>query len=370
MALFNKPARQAETETFRCDTSGVHDGCCGRRTFLTGMAALGASAFVGSRNSAAQTPPAPAKPFRIDVHHHISSPAFIKEIAGRHTGQVPLMKWTPQQSIDDMDQGGVATAILSVSEPSVFFGNYDAAVALARETNDYGAKVISDYPGRFGMFGTLPLPNVDGSLREIAYVLDTLKFDGVCMMTDYDGKFLGDPAFTPVMEELNRRKAIVYTHPFRNACCRNLVPDVFEPIIELGTDTTRTIASLVFSGTAARFPDIKFIFSHGGGTLPFLVQRFQFLPTVRKDLQARIPEGVMHYLQGFYYDTASASTIYPLSSLTKLVPSAQIVFGTDFPFLTAKATAAELRATGLFTAADLQAIERGNAERLMPKYRT
>jgi 6-methylsalicylate decarboxylase len=100
------------------------------------------------------------------------------------------------------------------------------------------------------------------------------------------------------------------------------------------------------------------------------VQRFQFLPTVRKDLQARIPEGVMHYLQGFYYDTASASTIYPLSSLTKLVPSAQIVFGTDFPFLTAKATAAELRATGLFTAADLQAIERGNAERLMPKYRT
>src|ERR1700756_2118158 len=130
------------------------------------------------------------------------------------------------------------------------------------------------------------------------------------------------------MEELNRRKTVVYTHPFRNACCRNLVPDVFEPIIELGTDTTRTIASLVFSGTATKCPDIQFIFSHGGGTLPFLVQRFQFLPTVRKDLQARIPEGIMHYLQGFYYDTASASTIYPLSSLTKLVPSAQIVFGT------------------------------------------
>jgi predicted TIM-barrel fold metal-dependent hydrolase len=181
---------------------------------------------------------------------------------------------------------------------------------------------------------------------------------------------LGDPAFTPVMEELNRRKAIVYTHPFRNECCRNLVPDVFEPIIELGTDTTRTIASLVFGGTAAKFPDIKFIFSHGGGTLPFLIQRFQFLPTVRKDLQARMPEGVMHYLQGFYYDTASASTIYPLSSLMKLVSPSQVVFGTDFPFLTAKATAAELRGTGLFSAADLQAVERGNAERLMPKYRT
>jgi len=165
----------------------------GRRKFLTGVAAFGASAVLGRRESAAQTSPPASKPFRIDIHQHISSPAFIKEIAGRKTGQVPLMMWTPQQSIDDMDQGGVATAILSVSEPSVFFGNYDAAIALARESNDYGAKIISDYPGRFGMFGTLPLPDVPGSLREIEYVLDTLKFDGVCMMTDYGGKFLATP---------------------------------------------------------------------------------------------------------------------------------------------------------------------------------
>ncbi len=105
----------------------------GRREFLTGAAALGAGTVLGARRGAAQTPAAASKPFRIDIHHHISSPAFIKEITGRKTGQVPLMKWTPQQSIDDMDQGGVATAILSVSEPSVFFGNYDAAIALARE---------------------------------------------------------------------------------------------------------------------------------------------------------------------------------------------------------------------------------------------
>jgi 6-methylsalicylate decarboxylase len=163
---------------------------------------------------------------------------------------------------------------------------------------------------------------------------------------------------------------VVYTHPFRNACCRNLVPDVFEPTIELGTDTTRTIASLIFSGTAARFPDIRFIFSHGGGTAPYLVQRFTFLANARKDLRARFPEGPVHYLQKFYYDTANASTIYPLASLMKLVPSSQVVFGTDFPFLTASGTAAELRATGLFGADDLQAIDRGNAARLLPKYRT
>jgi len=366
MTLFKAPT----SNTFRCDSGHIHTAaCCERRAFLTGVAALGAATILGARMGAAQTPTGGGKPFRIDTHHHISSPGFVKEISGRRTGQVPLMKWTPEKSIDDMDKGGVATSILSISEPSVFFGNYDSARALARETNDYGAKVISDHAGRFGMFGTLPLPDVPGSLREIEYVLDTLKFDGVCMMTDYQGKFLGDPAFTPVMEELNRRKAIVYTHPFRNDCCRNLVPDVFEPIIELGTDTTRTIASLVFSGTAAKFPDIQFIFSHGGGTLPFLVQRFLFLPTVRKDLQARVPEGVLHYLKRFYYDTASASTIYPLSSLMKLVSPSQVLFGTDFPFLTANATAMELQATGLFTAADLQAIGRGNATGLMPKYR-
>ena len=155
-----------------------------------------------------------------------------------------------QKSLDDMDKGGVATEILSRSEPSVFFGNYDSARKLARETNDFAAKLISDYPGRFGMFATVPLPDVEGSLREIEYALDTLKMDGICMMTDYQGKFLGDPMFRPVLQELDRRKAVIYTHPFRNECCRNLVPDVFEPLIELGTDTTRTIASLLFSGSA------------------------------------------------------------------------------------------------------------------------
>ena len=355
---------------FECSPDHLHSAaCCGRRDFLTGLAALGAGAVLGARKGAAQAA-APAKPFRIDVHHHFSSPGFIAEITGRRTGQVPLMRLTAQKSLEDMDKGGVATSILSVSEPSVFFGNYDAARALARETNEFGARLVAEYPGRFGLFGTVPLPDVEGSLKEIAYVLDTLHADGICMMTDYEGKFLGDPAFTPVMEELNRRKAVVYTHPFRNACCRNLVPDVFEPAIELGTDTTRTIASLIFSGTAARFPDIKFIFSHGGGTAPYLVQRFTFLANARKDLQARLPEGPIHYLQKFYYDTANASTIYPLASLMKLVPSSQVVFGTDFPFLTASATAAELRETGLFSADDLMAIDRGNAARLLPKYRT
>jgi len=335
---------------------------CTRRRFLGAFAGLGAATLLADRPAGAQ---APDKPFRIDVHHHLSSPGFIAEISGRRTGQVPLMKWTVAQSLADMDQGGVATSILSISEPSVFFGNFDAARKLARETNEFGAKLIADHPGRFGMFATVPLPDVDGSLREIEYALDTLKMDGICMMTDYQGKFIGDPAFRPVLEELNRRKAVVYTHPFRNDCCRNLVPDVFEPLIELGTDTTRTIASLLFSGSAEQFPDIRWIFSHAGGTAPFLMQRFTYYFDARKDLQPRLPRGPAYYMQRFHYDTANAMTIHPLASLTKLVTPTQIVFGTDFPFLTAKATAAGLREVAAIqcrTVADDRARKRGPAD--------
>src|SRR5262249_49895145 len=147
------------------------------------------------------------------------------------------------------------------------------------------------------------------------------------------------------------------------------VPDVFEPLIELGTDTTRTIASLLFSGAAERFPDIKWIFSHAGGTAPFLMQRFTYYFAARKDLQPRLPKGPAYYLERFYYDTAQATTIHPLAALTKLVKPSQIVFGTDYPFLTAKATAEGLREVGLFRPEDLAAIERGNAVALMPRYK-
>jgi predicted TIM-barrel fold metal-dependent hydrolase len=333
--------------------------CCSRRAFLGGLAAAALA-----RPALAQD-----KPFRIDTHHHLSSPGFVAEIAGRRTGQTPLIQWSVQKSLDDMDKGGVATSILSISEPGVFFGNYDAARALARECNEFGAKTISDHKGRFGQFAIVPLPDVDGALKEIAYALDTLKADGICMMTDYQGKFLGDPAFTPVMEELNRRKAIVYTHPNRNDCCRNLIPGIPEPVIELGTDTARTIASVIFTGTAHRFPDIQWIFSHAGGTAPALMQRFAGLFASRKDLQDKLPNGPAYHMERFFYDTASASTRAPLVALTSVVKSSQIVFGTDYPFASAASVSAGLRQTGLFNAEDLQAIERGNAARIMPRYR-
>ena len=145
---------------------------------------------------------------------------------------------------------------------------------LARACNEFGAKLVQAHPTRFGLFATLPLPDVDASLKEIAYAYDTLKADGIGLLTSYDDVWLGNKAFRPVMEELNRRKAVVAVHPTAANCCRNLEYGRLGPgSIEYGTDTTRAIIGVAFSGDATRFPEIRFIWSHAGGSLPFLAGR-------------------------------------------------------------------------------------------------
>jgi predicted TIM-barrel fold metal-dependent hydrolase len=333
---------------------------------LAGMAALGAGAVLPRHEAEAQM--STARPHRIDVHHHHTPPPYVAAITARNIPG-PVRDWTPEKSLADMDRAGVATALTSITTPAMRFLDDAGARKLARECNDYSARLAADSKGRFGVFAVMPMPYVEGTLQEIAYALDTLKADGIGLLTSYGDKWLGDPAFTPVLEELNRRRAVVYTHPTTANCCGNLVPDVPESIIEWGTDTTRTIASLVFSGAAARFHDMKIIFSHGGGTLPFLTERFVRLPMINKGLAARVPNGVEAELKRFYYDTAQAAHPYALASLTRLIPVSQIVFGTDFPYRTASDHVKGLADYG-FGAADLQAIDRDNAVRLMPRLKT
>ena len=333
-----------------------------RREFLTGMAALTAGLLLERDETEAQM--SATKPHRIDVHHHHTPPPYLAALTARNIPG-PVRDWTPEKSLADMDRAGVATALTSITTPAVRFLDDPGARRLARECNEYSAKLAADSKGRFGMFAAMPMPYVEATLQEIAYALDTLKADGIGLLTSYGDKWLGDPAFAPVMEELNRRKAVVYTHPTTANCCGNLIPDVPDSIIEWGTDTTRTIASLVFSGTAARLRDVKFIFSHGGGTLPFLTERFVRLPQANKTLASRVPNGVEHELKRFYYDTAQAAHPYALASLTKLIPVSQIVFGTDYPYRTAADHVKGLTAYG-FSASDLMAIDRDNALRLLP----
>jgi predicted TIM-barrel fold metal-dependent hydrolase len=334
-----------------------------RREFLAGLAAIGASALVPDILAEAQTRPAGSAPFRIDVHYHGNSPGFIAAIKAHNTGQTALMNWTPAKALEDMDRDGVATSIMSTSEPSVYFGDAAAARALARESNEYFARLVSDRPTRFGMFATLPLPDVDGTLREIEYAFDTLKADGACFMSSYEGKYLGDPAFAPVMNELNRRKAVCYTHPFRGGMI-NMLPDGRALGITLSTETTLTIQSILYTNTATRCPDIRFIWSHGGGTAPYITSRLG--AAVGPDGK---PNANLAALQKFYYDTAQAFNPYTLATFTRVVPNSHILFGTDYPFAQA-GTVAKGLAEFDFKPADLRAIERDNALELFPRLKS
>ena len=331
-----------------------------RRQFVAGAAAAVASSSVTPKAFAQ------AKPRRIDVHHHVTPPTWNAALRRENAGQQPTYNWSLQKSLDDMDRSGVATSIASITTPSISFLGKDEAVRIARECNEYTAMLMADHPGRFGLFATLPLPDIDGALKEIAYSLDVLKADGVCMMTSYDNKWLGHPHYAPVMEELNRRKAVVYTHPTDAACCANLVPEIRTSVIEFGTETTRTIGSLVLSGASQKYRDISFIFSHAGGTMPFLIERFTRLSDRR--LEKFTPDVVMAEFQRFYYDTAQASHRAALSALTTVIPVSQIVFGTDFPFRTSEDHVRGLSA--FFNLMDMKAIDRDNTLRLMPRLKT
>jgi predicted TIM-barrel fold metal-dependent hydrolase len=188
---------------FCCDGSGSLFSPPSRRSFMLGAGALALTTATGGGRALAQT--ADPKPFRIDVHHHLSPPTYVAASNESRFGDALMKNWTIEKTLADMDKAGIATALLSVTTPGVNFTKGDPARRLCRESNEYAAKLIADYPGRFGNFAMLPLTDAEGSLREIAYALDTLKADGIALMTSYGDKWLGDPLFLPVMEELNRR---------------------------------------------------------------------------------------------------------------------------------------------------------------------
>jgi 6-methylsalicylate decarboxylase len=335
-----------------------------RRDVLAGgAAALGFAATAGLTPAAAQ---APTSRTRIDVHHHFIPPVHVESMMkpGRRVGPPPP-KWSPASSLEDMDKSGIATAILSAVQPGVWYGNnHDEARKLSRDLNEYAAKTIQDHPGRFGLFAVIAPPDVEGSLKEIEYALDTLKADGIGLLTSYQDKYLGDPAFAPIYEELNRRRAVIYVHPTTPDCCRGLVPGIPPGSIEYATDSTRTIAHIVFSGTATKYPNIRWIFSHSGGTLPFLTGRFVRLWEERKP--GHLPSGPMPEFKKFNYELAQGNTPGQIAALLKMVSISQVMYGTDFPFRDGAEVNKGIAEYG-FSAADIRAIERENALALLPR---
>jgi len=344
-----------------------------RRRFL---AAVTGTTLAGPALLAQTTPPAgtgsatsrPRYSDLVDIHHHYATAEYIAEVDPKNPLSAPIRTWNLQKTLADMEKTGTATAILSISSPGLWFGDRAATRNIARNCNDYAARTVRDNPKRFGAFAAMPLPDVDAALKEIEYSLDVLKLDGIGLITNYEGKYLGDPSFAPVFAELDRRKAVVYTHPVACPSCKALVPEIAPHVIEFGTDTTRSIASVVFSGTSARYPDIRWIWSHAGGTMPFLIARFQDAAK-EPDNAKRLPNGLMYELQRFFYDTAQSAHPATFATLAKVIPFSQVVFGTDFPFREGAEQVASLNSCNL-SAQELRGIERENVLRLIPRLKT
>jgi predicted TIM-barrel fold metal-dependent hydrolase len=303
---------------------------------------------------------------RIDVHHHLFPPAFVAGLVENehYLARGVARHWTPQVSLDDMDAAGIATAFTSITAPGFDLFAHARRVAATRECNEYGARMMADHRGRFGLFASLPLPDIDASLREIEYALDTLKADGIGLLTSYRDQWLGDPVFAPVMEELNRRNAVAYVHPTAPDCCRNLMPGIADWVLEFPLDTTRTIASLLFSGTLKRCPGIRFIFAHVGGILPLMAEHLVRAAEVDAKLAAMVPGGVREALRRFHYDTALRMHPVGLSSALQLVDCSRLLLGTDAPLRRSIDQLQGLLAYGL-AEQDLRNIEFENARRLL-----
>jgi 6-methylsalicylate decarboxylase len=354
--------------------SSVEGGGLSRREVLAMAGAVGAGIALSSSEAAAQTPG--ASPRIIDTHHHIYPPEYTKRNLDRIVADAPQLpgtlytNWTPHTSLDQMDQNGVATAIASVSSPAMWTGNNEEARRNARECNEYGAQLGRDFLGRFGMWGALPLPDVEGSLREIEHVLDVLKLDGIGLLTSYDGgKLLGHKQFAPVMDELNRRKAAIFVHP-TVSCCGHPDPMVSGPPIEFPVDTTRTIFSLIYTGTIARCPDLRFIFSHGGGTTLMLTSRLAGGHLSPEEKARIIPNGFIGELRKFYYDIASVAVSAPaMAAVFNALPKDHLLFGSDIPFWKIETIATGMNNFSI-TPGELRGIQRENALQLLPRWRT
>jgi 6-methylsalicylate decarboxylase len=341
----------------------------GRRAFLAASAATLAASLALPRVAGAQS----TVPRRIDVHNHLVPPPYLaagrRQItAGADVNPAAVLNWNPAHAIEEMDRSGVAVAMLSMSTPgiSTLGGGREQWRKLARACNEYAASLLRDFPGRFGNFAAVPLPDVEGSLAEAVHALDVLKADGIGILSSYGATYPGDPTFRPLFAELNRRKAVVFVHPTSPQCCATSLPGIASSLDEFMFEVTRAITSMLFGGTFAMFPDIHFIFTHAGGTMTPISSRINAFGARHHEYDAAIPHGVYYELKKLHYDIANSTNPSAMAALMNLVPTSQILFGSDTPYVPIVATATGLDKMPLPDDVRL-AIDRGNAVRLFPR---
>ena len=313
--------------------------------------------------------------FTIDVHHHILPDVFYRATndTNNPVGGIHPAPWSKETTLSFMDDAGIDVAITSISTPGVHMGDDAAACDLARRVNELSADLIRERPERFGGYAALPLPDVDGSLRELEYSLDVLKMDGVVLFSNARGIYLGDARFNPLFEELERRGTVVFVHPTASpdtAARANLqLPD---SLIDFTADTTRAIAKLHYSNTFARTPNVKYIFSHAGGTMPFLATRLSIIDRMNVMPGAEERESADDTFRKLYWDTALSWRAPNLQMLRSVTGMGQVLFGSDYPYLRrdmAVSCRREVETSTELVGDESRAVLADNALKLFPRLR-
>lgn len=316
---------------------------------------------------------------RIDTHQHIVPPRYAQWLRdqGIRPGGIDLPTWSPSAALKFMDRHGIDTGLLSLSTPGVYLGDVAEACRWARDVNEHTASVVTDRPDRFGFFATLPLPDVDGALTEADYALDTLHADGIVLLANSDGRYLGDPGFGPVLQFLHQREAVVFVHP--GELPGPAVPGIPTFTADFLLDTTRTAISLILSGAMDTYHRIKFILAHAGGFVPYISYRIllTIMNTKNKTQQAwtllnqkhQVPKQLA-VLRRFYFDIALSASPASLPSLLEVADPDHITYGSDFPFAPPPAVSFMNKSYERYPLADdlRAAIDRGNSESLFSRF--
>lgn len=309
---------------------------------------------------------------RIDAHHHILPPAYVealRQVGADRSGGAPLPDWSVDQALAVLGAHGLDAAVLSISEPGVYFGDVGFTRTLARGCNDILAQLKAEHPARFAALAVLPLPDVDAALRELDRAMGELRLDGVTVLANIDKRTLGHPDFDPVFDELNRRRAVVFVHPSTPPGAELAQPQLPPFLLDFTFDTTRAAVNLILSGTQRRCPNITFVLAHAGGTVPYLAWRLEQTGKRLPQVAENAPDGMVAALARFHYDTALSASPHALRSLQALVPPERILFGSDWPYVPDEGVGASVKGVrdSLEGPPDAQAlVSGGNALRLFP----
>jgi predicted TIM-barrel fold metal-dependent hydrolase len=313
---------------------------------------------------------------KIDLHAHyipdVYRDALVAAGQAKPDGIPGLPEWNETLAMAAMDKLDVCLAVLSISSPGVHFGDAAAAIELARAVNEAGARITATRPNRFGFFGTLPLPDIGAAVAETRYALDNLGADGISLLTNHRGMYLGDEQLEPIFAEIAARQSVVFIHPTSPSQSIG-VPRFGAPMLEFMFETTRSVTDLVLAGVLRRHPRLRIIVPHAGAALPVMAARIDlFAPILANPNRVADVPNMREALRGLHFDLAGAPVEEQLAALVAVADSSRLHYGSDYPFTPwqgCQYLAEQLETSRHLDATALDAVLRDNAYHLFPQFR-